>query len=291
MIKGKGGMVWQIRNWLGGDPAQQVAQCQRLGLDWISLKIVNADRERWESNTLFPDNQNADLLPATIEALVAASVQVIAWGYTYGRQPEREATATVTILNKLAARHGMSKVFQIDAEGEYDDAAMRDAAIRYSNLLDSADTEHMLCAYRFPLTYQPQFPVREFMHICEAASPQVYFIPDTRPDGGALQLERSYLQYKGIKDVPFIGIAPTYRAPGGWRASKNQLVRFYKKAIELGHPAVGVWDLAQATSVQLDAFLEINWPHEDNIPPPPDPKLTHRVTALEKWRANVKEVS
>jgi hypothetical protein len=269
MIKGLGGMVWKLRDWGGGSPAAQVAQCLEYDLRWISIKIVNRWHRKWEGNI---PNQNADLMQASVSALANVGITVFGWGYTYGQDPEAEAAATVSIMNSYAD-YGMSKVFQIDAEGEYNSVSMRDEAIRYSQVLDQAEgMEHMLCAYRFPLTYQPQFPVREFMHICEYSNPQVYFIGDTRANGGAIQLERSYLEYKGIKDVPFIGIAPTYRASGGWRASREQLRLFYEKAISLGHPAAGVWDLPQATPEQLNAFKDVQWPGGQLPPPETDNK-------------------
>ncbi|KKL87929.1 hypothetical protein LCGC14_1929790 [marine sediment metagenome] len=162
---------------------------------------------------------------------------------------------------------------------------MRDAAIVYSQRLDDdAEMSQMLCSYRFPLTFQRSFPVREFMHICEYANPQVYFIGDNRWNAGALQLERSYLEYKSIKDVPFIGIAPTYKAAGGWRATRGQLAGFFQKAKDLGNPAVGIWDLPQATDDQLNAFLDVDWtpePPEPPEPPSPDP-LGERVTRIER---------
>ena len=277
MIKGLGGMVWRLRNWQNGDPLFQAAQCIKYGLDWISIKIINGTARRWERDL---PNQNADLMKATVEELVKNDITVIGWGWLYGFQPEAEADATRALMEEYS-QFGMTKIYLIDAEKEYNKVGMRDEAIRYSARLD-ADTEmeQMLCSYRFPLTYQPAFPVREFMHICEAASPQVYFIGDTRPNGGALQLERSFLQYKGIKDVPFIGIAPTYLAAGPWRATKEQLVNFYNKAIELGNPAVGIWDLPQATDAQLDAFLEIDWPNGDDVPPP-DPDLEIQIAKMD----------
>lgn len=269
MIKGLGGMVWKLRDWEGGSPAAQVAQCLELDLRWISLKIVNRWHRKWEGNI---PNQNVDLMQASVEALTSAGVLVFGWGYAYGEDPEAEAAATISIMKSYAA-YGMKKIFQIDAEGEYNSLSMKDEAVRYSQILDQdAGMVQMLCSYRFPLTYQPQFPVREFMHICEYANPQVYFIGDNRTNGGAIQLERSYLEYKGIKDVPFIGIAPTYMASGGWRASREQLKLFYQKAIELGCPAAGIWDLPQATPSQLDAFKDVQWPGSMPDPDPdPDP--------------------
>lgn len=292
MINGLGAMVWQLRNWQNGDPLFQVAQCKQFNLDWISIKIVNGTARKWEKEL---PNQNADLMKATVEELVKNDITVIGWGWLYGYRPEAEADATRALMEEYS-QFGMTKLYQIDAESYYNKLGMRDEAMRYSARLD-ADTEmrQMLCTYRWPLTHQPSFPVREFMHICEATSPQVYFIGDNRPSGGALQLERSYLQYKGIKDVPFIGIAPTYLTTSGWRATKEQLVNFYNKAIGLGNPAVGIWDLPQATNVQLDAFLEIDWPNGNNTPPP-DPDLKVRIEKLERdvkqlqeWQAKTDE--
>ncbi len=279
MIKGLGAMVWKLRNWESGSPVLQAEQCKKYGLSWISIKIVNGVDRKWEGSI---GKQNADLMRATVEELVKNGVTVIGWGWTYGFQPREEADKTKELMAEYA-QFGMTKLFQIDAESHYM-YGMRNEAIVYSQWLDDdATMSQMLCSYRFPLTFQPSFPVREFMHICEFANPQVYFIGDNRPDAGALQLERSYLEYKGIKDVPFIGIAPTYRAAGGWRATRGQLAGFFQKAKDLGNPAVGIWDLPQATTDQLNAFLDVDW---DNEPQNPDP-LEDRVAKLESQYGDI----
>ncbi len=271
-------MVWKLRNWEGGNPILQAAQCKKYGLSWISIKIIDGVNRRWEGSI---GKQNADLMQATVEELVKNDITVIAWGWTYGYQPRGEADKTKELMAEYA-QFGMTKLFQIDAESQYNKRTMRDAAIVYSQWLDDdATMSQMLCSYRFPLTFQPSFPVREFMHISEFANPQVYFLGDNRPNAGALQLERSFLEYKGIKDVPFIGIAPTYKAAGGWRATRGQLAGFFQKAKDLGNPAVGVWDLPQATPDQLNAFLDVPWPSQPEPDPSPDP-LGERVTRIEE---------
>lgn len=292
MKTGKGAMVWKLRLWQGGDPAKQVAQCRDLGLGWVSLKIVDDSTERWESPVYHPNNQNADLLPATIAALRAANIAVHGWGYTYGRSKDSpytawgasEAAKTVTLCRK----HGITE-FDVDAEGEYERTFvnMKSEAAAYMKALRAGlpTGRFALCSYRYP-NLHGNFPWAEFLADTQVHMPQVYFLEATAMDAGAYQLRASYSQLQALKRLPFVPIAPTYEHTNKtglkWRATKVQLLGLFEQAKTLGCEGVGVWALELATDTQLDALREFKW---DTTPPPPPPpvSMTAYMKALDAW--------
>jgi hypothetical protein len=289
MKTGKGGMVWKLRSWCGGDPAKQVAQCKDLGLKWVSLKIVDDATERWENSVNFPNNQNADLLPATIAALKAAGIAVHGWGYTYGKAKDApyaslgaaEAAKTVQMCKK----HGITE-FDVDAEGEYERTFvdMHAEAKAYMAGLRSGlpSGRFSLCAYRYPSVHGA-FAWPEFLADIQVHTPQVYFLEATAMDAGAYQLRTSYSQLQALKRLPFVPIAPTYehRTKLGviWRASKVQLLGLFEQAKTLGCEGVGIWTLELASDEQLSALREFSWA----VTPPPPVTMPQYLTALDAW--------
>jgi hypothetical protein len=275
---GKGAMVWKLRDWVGGDPSLQAKQAKDLGLGWVSLKIVDRTDLRWEGNT---PRQNADLLPDTIAALEEAGVQPTAWGYTYGARwvlnngnwvlgySEAAAAAEAAAACDALALYGLTH-FDIDAEAEYQSAGADKRATAYGTALAQHGPEYSqsLCSYRFPLTNQPKFPVRQFAPFVEVWAPQVYFLLDNRANGGAIQLETSFNQHQSVRALPFMPMAPTY-AYGSWRASGQQLTSFFQKAKDLGCIGFGVYELTMASEDQLAAIRGFAW--EPIIPPSPPP--------------------
>jgi len=289
MKSGKGAMVWKLRNWCQGDPAKQVAQCKDLGLNWISLKIVDDATERWESNISYPNNQNADLLPATIAALRLANIAVHAWGYTYGKGKvapyapwgAAEAAKTVQLCKKYAITD-----FDVDAEGEYERTFvnMKEEAVAYMKGLRSGlpTARFYLCSYRYPNVHGA-FPWAEFLGDTQVHMPQVYFLEATAFDAGAYQLRVSFNQLQTLKRLAFVPIAPTYelttKLGAKWRASKVQLLGLFEQAKTLGCEGVGVWALDLASAEQLDALREFKW-----VSAPPVPiTLPQYLAALDAW--------
>ncbi len=269
MLNGKGAMVWQLRNWMNGDPALQAMHAVELGLAWVSIKIIDGRGETWEDPRFVPlPRQNASLLPATVAALRGRGIAVAGWGYSYGgiyragmffpskRIAQEEGAATVPLLDK----HGMVD-YQIDAEKEYRRGFDKpDRAEAYSlGLMAGPHAEHSLCSYRFPKTRATDFPTQAFAPYVENWSPQVYWIRDNRPHGGAAQLEVSVAELQSVRPLPMTPIGPTY-PDRGWRASPGQLGLFFEEARELDAcVGVGVWCLDQAEPAQLAPLAEFQW--------------------------------
>lgn len=263
-------MVWKLRNWCRGDPAAQVAEAQRLGLARVSIKVTDGKVEKWEAGS----RTNHELLPATTLALQSAGIEVDAWAWMLGRRtqydwlkgryvlctPAEEARAAVAVCHRLHLGH-----LQADAEKWYRGKATW--AAEWCTAANGAgpDLFLTLCSYRFPLSNQPDFPVRTFAPAMDGWTPQVYFLGDNRLNGGAIQLEYSAREYAQVRLLPYIGVAPTYQAAGPWRATPAQLTAFFRRAIELGHAGVSVWALDLATEAQKQALADFSW--GDPVPP------------------------
>jgi hypothetical protein len=277
-------MVWKLRDWQDGDPTKQAAQAVNLGLSTVSIKILDGTRLRWEGNRT---DQNADLLPGTIEALQSAGINVVGWLWTYGAKwvlnngswvlgySESAAVAEAVAGADAMALYGLDHV-QLDCENDWQKSGADKRAAAYGQAWAQHGPQYTqgLCSYRFPLTYQPSFPVRIFAPFVESFCPQVYFLGDNREQGGAIQLETSFNQYRSVRDIPFIPIAPTYGAVVGgnpWTASGAQLTAFFAKAKSMGCPGAGVWDLPQANADQLAAIRDFVWT-------PPEQPPTHDET-------------
>lgn len=261
-MNGKGAMVWKLRDWEDGDPVAQVAQAVYLGLSHVSLKIIDGTNEKWEA--WWTKRQNIELLPDTVAALKEAGIGIKGWGWIYGVSPKAEAEKTIEICRK----HGIEE-YDIDAEHQYNKAGMASKAETYSQTLAGAVPEIRvgLCSYRFPKTYQKNFPVDAFAPFMDYWDPQVYFVGDNRKAGGAIQLEISSKQYDSIRKLPYLGVAPTFAWGDGWRATKDQLTLFFAKAKELEHEGFMVWDLPQASREQLESVRKFVW---DTTPAPPE---------------------
>ena len=281
---GKSAMIWRLRGWKDGDPTAQVAQCKELGLTEVSIKIINGRNSRWEWNLYHPEDQNEDLLPFAIAALREAGIRVEGWGYSYGGYwVNRRLGAFVKSASiardegrsagELCLIHGIEE-FGVDIEGEYNRDGMEPSAEAFmAGFQETApEVEQSLCSYRFPTTHQPKVPIEIFAPHMEGWSPQVYFVGDNREDGGAIQLEISFDQYMKIRKLPYMAVAPTYADERtGWRATYAQLTAFFAMAKGLGCSGFSVWDLPQATPVQLVAIKDFQW---GDVTPPPPPEKT-----------------
>lgn len=289
-VRGKGAMIWRLREFERGDVQKQKETVLELGLDWVSPKIADGTDERWEGSLA---NQNADLLPDFVDAMREIGVRVIGWVYTYGRRPERSwgipsaskaADEALTAI-RIARKYGITHI-QIDAEGEYRANRMAEVAERYCVTLnqEAPDIEYSLCSFRYVVTHQPDFPIFEFAPHMDGWCPQVYFLGDNRKRGGSIQLNDSFNHYMTrVKRLPYFGIAPTYvwtnpNTGEPWTASYAQLIEFFTMAVMLGNPAVGIWDLPQANDNQLRALADFKWP--DGEPPTPPSDIAERLRNL-----------
>jgi len=312
MLDGKGGMVWKLRDWQGGDPQAQAAHVRALGLVWVSLKLLDGIDEEWDPLWVPKEKRNRALAPEAIAALKEAGLRVAGWGWTYGGAYFLKAARLGFLPSADRAQREGLKVgeimerydldqWQVDAEREYrrgpDQARRADAHGR--GLKTTPAIRHSLCSYRFPLTHQPDFPVWSFAPYMEHWSPQVYWLLDNRPLAGALQLQEALRQYSLIRDLPLTPIAPTYphayRDGAGktrlWTTRPGQLGAFFAAAKEIGCAGAGIWNIEQATAGQQEEWAGLKWDtgrgkasaRRAAASAPGRRPIGDRVKAIEEW--------
>lgn len=285
MLSGKGALVWKIRDWAGGDPDVQVQHALALGLDWVSLKLVDAIYLGWEDGLA---SQNKDLAPVLIPKLRAANIVVSGWGYTYGLQRfapygpngANEGKAAQAVCRKYGIRDWL-----IDAESEYERSGTSGQAGPYCDALlgGAPDIDPYLCAFRFPI-YHTTFPFSTFLAHCKGHAPQLYFEQVVAVTAAVNQLSSSIQELQAIRTLPYIPILPGYEGhypdKTPWRASPAQLTAVMQKAKDLKLAGVGLYALDEATPEQLVALGAFQW---HDAPPPPAVSLEEWAKGIDTW--------
>lgn len=262
-IKGKGYFMWQIPKCDGGDPARIAARAQSARLSRVLIKI--ADGANWIYN--YDPKRKIDYIPPVRDALKNAGIQVWGWHYVRGDDPIGEARLAINRMRAL----GLDG-YVIDAEKEYKKPGKKVAAERFMRELRAGlpNVPIGLSTYRYPQIHY-QLPYSQFLDRCDFSMPQVYFEFAHNPEE---QLERSVAQYMALKPArPVLVTGPTY-SHNAWRPSADEVIRFLRKAREMGIEAVNFWayDFAtRSTMIDLwDAVAGFEWPEGNPIADMPE---------------------
>ena len=260
---GKGMYLWRIRDTELGDIPSIVAKAQVAGYTHVLIKIA-------DGGVGYNYIDGVDKAKELADALKAVGIMPVGWQYIYGVDPRGEA---LTAVRRMRETGCMS--FVIDAEGEY--LVLADnklKAAEYMSYLTFPEPK-ALSSFRYP-EVQYQMPWAEFLAGCSAVMPQVYWKMATNP---AEQLEKSYMQYRKITDLPYIPTGAAYCADG-WCPTDEQIVEFADKAAELGLPGINFWEWAAAVK---DGFWEtvrdIDWEQPTE---PEEPEQTELEKAMEE---------
>jgi hypothetical protein len=206
---GKGIMIWKGKTYGDGTVEAAVQACQEMGLRWVALKIGDAANTTYQSY--------ADM-PAAVKAFRAAGMKVWGWHYIYGgiwidklgvvhvegASPSQEAAFAKSRVSAL----GLDG-YLIDAEREYKVYSQAERAKSFMAGLAGIGVPVGLCSYRFP-TLHATFPWKEFLAGCQFHAPQVYH----GPLRGIIDLERSMLELRALKDLPFAPVGRAYIGDG-----------------------------------------------------------------------------
>lgn len=262
-IKGKGYFMWQIPKCDGGDPGRIAARARSARLSHVLIKI--ADGSNWIYN--YDAKRKIDYIPPVRDALKNLGIQVWGWHYVRGDDPIGEARLAINRMRAL----GLDG-YVIDAEKEYKKPGKKVAAERFMRELRAGlpNTPIGLSSYRYPQIHY-QLPYSQFLDRCDFSMPQVYFEFAHNPEE---QLERSVAQYMALKPArPVLVTGPTY-SHNAWRPSVDEVIRFLRKAREMGIDAVNFWgyDFAtRSTMIDLwDAVAGFDWPEGSPIADMPE---------------------
>lgn len=299
--EGKGFYIWQLYRICGGDMQALIDLLVAGRINWVCIKLTDGIGEFKGVGKNFGAYDQAHYMQQLEPLLYAAGIELHGWGYYYGRDANKvaqgawEARTTVEVF----AKYPTLRSWQVNAEKEFKEAGGATfARILMENLFAQFALAGLaplvgLSSFRFPKSSHPEFPYATFAKWVDFWADQVYWQKDSRVDGGALQLEKSYGQYMEIKQLPYIPAGTTY-PEGSWLPTPAQLTRFMEKAQELGLQAVHFWALYYAFMYpQLwDEIAAYDWgvaPDPGNGgEPQPDPEL---VAALEQLAASIKGIA
>lgn len=255
-LNGKGFYTWQLKNCEGGNAEAIATKARAASLTHVLIKIAD---------TAFAfgfDRNNRDQNPAVVTALKNRGIQVWGWHYVKGNDPLGEARIAVQRCKELRLDG-----YIIDAEVEYKAAGKAAAARTFMSELRAGlpKLPVALSSFRYP-SYHKELPWREFLEKCDLNMPQVYWEQAHNSD---TQLARSVSEFASTSLVGFIRpVVPTGSAygTGGWRASPDDLRRFFQKARDLGLSAANAYSWDWATSAGntdlWGAVAQFDWPVE-----------------------------
>ncbi len=253
-LNGKGFYTWQLKNCEGGNPEAIAAKAKAANLTHVLIKIAD---------TTFAfgyDRNNRDQNPALVTALKNRGVQAWGWHYVKGNDPLSEARIAVQRCKELRLDG-----YIIDAEVEYKAAGKAAAARAFMSELRAGlpKLPVALSSFRYP-SYHKELPWREFLEKCDLNMPQVYWEQAHNSD---TQLARSVSEFASTSLVGFARpVVPTSSAygTGGWRATPDDLRRFFQKAQDLGLTGASAYSWDWATSAGntdlWEAVAQFDWP-------------------------------
>lgn len=263
MLAGKGYYIWKIPLCEGGDLARIAAVAELAELSHVLIKISDGVVE-----------YNRGLVAALVTALQAVKIEAWGWQYTYGYQPETEASLAAGLVDAYELDG-----FVVNAEVEYKTAGGKERAERYMGRLNAKMPQGVpiaLSSFRFP-SYHPQFPFAAFLRGCDFAMPQVYWM---QAHNAGAQLRQSVAEYKQFGKPYF----PTGAAflEHGWKATGPEVTEFLNTCRELKLTGANFWEWGNSKQYAYDCWQAVDefaWP-VDEIDPQPDPVPTGSMRAV-----------
>lgn len=167
-ISGQGIWIWQLERSCGGDVERLVEECLARRFGHVLLKCCDGARR-------YARNQALDGYVAG--RLRAQGVQVLGWGFHYGRRPEAEAEAAVAACRELG-----HTIYVCNAEREFETARGAEKAARFARRFHDCCNGAIalgLSTYALP-SLHPRFPYAAFLEHCAFIMPQIYTVPSRR---------------------------------------------------------------------------------------------------------------
>lgn len=233
---GAGLWIWRISRCEQGDVEAIAARAATVGLTHVLVKVADGS-----------NGYNGTAAKALCEALRIQGVKPWAWSYTYGDDPEEEATV-------FARRALECEVIglAVDAEGDrYTNSASRATRFmtRLRNLVGTS-LHISLSTHRFP-TNHPTLPIAAFMRRCDSAMPQAYYIH--QGPGLIAQLERVKREWDAYKK-PIIMTGAAY--PEGLGPDEQDIVRLADWSRAHGIEQFNWWSYEHATPAMWEKIQQ-----------------------------------
>jgi len=233
---GAGLWIWRISRCEQGDVEAIAARAAAVGLTHILVKVADGS-----------NSYNGAAAETLCDALRIQGVKPWAWAYTYGDDPEEEAT----VFARRALDCGVIGL-AVDAEGDrYTNSSSRATRFmtRLRNLV-GASLHVSLSTHRFP-TNHPTLPVEAFLRRCDSSMPQAYYIH--QPPGLERQLERVKRDWDVYKK-PIIMTGAVY--PEGLGPDEEDIVRLAGWCRVRGIEQCNWWSWEHATPAMWQRIQE-----------------------------------
>lgn len=246
-IKGKGFMIWKVRDCEGGNPSIIASEARKANLTHVLIKIADGAS---------PYNiiNNVDQVAPVVQVLHSNGIEAWGWHYVYGNDPVGEAR----IASSRVLQLGLDG-YVIDAETEYKLPGREDNAKLFMNELRRSlpNFPVALSSFRYP-TLHYQFPWKAFLEKCDFNMPQVYWQAAHNPEE---QLMRSVREFENLTPFrPILPTGPVYRY-GDWQPTPEDIVEFMNAAQTLKLSAVNffTWDYRKILASLWDTISEYPW--------------------------------
>lgn len=239
---GIGMWVWVLTRTEGGNLDAIIARAREHGVKTIFLK--SGDGTNYWSN---------QFVPAVVNKLKAAGLNVCAWQYVYGKSPKPEADVAVR-----AIRDG-ADCFVIDAESEYE-GRYAQAQTYVEALRAGAGANYPIGLAGFPyVDYHLSFPYSVFLgpRGAQFNAPQMYW------KAIGTSVDNVYAHTWPVNRVygrPILPLGQTYQDP-----APAEITRFRSLGGAYGASGVSWWDWQEATERGFAAVGS----SLGAIPPPP----------------------
>ncbi len=227
---GSGMWVWVLGRTEGGNLDAIIARAREHGVSTIFLKSGDGTNY-WSSQ----------FVPAVVNKLKSAGLNVCAWQYVYGKSPKAEAGVAVR-----AIRNG-ADCFVIDAESEYE-GRYSQAQTYTETLRAGAGANYPIALAGFPYVhYHPSFPYSVFMGPGGAQfnQPQMYW------KAIGTSVDSAYASTWPVNRVygrPILPLGQLYQDP-----PPADILRFRSLARAYGASGVSWWDWQEATTRGFNA--------------------------------------
>lgn len=237
ILSGKWGWLWQCSDFKNGAD-DVISLAKSMGYRGIVVKSADGDQE-W--------TQFQECLPK----LKAAGLEVGAWIFNYGDDPEGESKAVIDALNQGAA------FVCLDVENQY--ANKRDAAVKMGQLIRSAKPDALITFAPWCMVDEgiwSSVPYADIAQYCDAVQPQNYwsdYVPTC--DVGLKQSDAELKKF----GLPIYPIGQTY--PGdSYTPVSGDYDLFEKTCHELGYTGVSFWRLGSENDEMKAAVAKMQFP-------------------------------
>jgi hypothetical protein len=281
----KAGFSWKILAIAGGNPEGFAATVQAAGIETVYVKVADGPkRYKVLRGVLYIENVTQEL----VDALRAVGLNVVGWGFLYGKDPMGEAHIAVEQVNRFALDG-----YVFDVEGQFDAqpgavanaySIMRTFKAGCPNIPTAFCWWYMWHKANQPgVVWHPPQVAKAWMDLADYGLSMCYWGGST-PANALWYLNESHKQWREITQKPLIMAGRAYTGDGG-TATPEAIAAFAGRVRELKCAGIAWWSLDSAyanASIWAALAKTPGWIPVGVTPPPVTLTLEQRVARLEQ---------